>query len=431
MPPTAPIKEKATKRRVVRLAGLAIIIIIGIIILSAIFPAFYALFAPALFAPSATDHLNQGVALYEAGKYEQAVAEYTKAIELDPNLASAYYNRGLAYFKMKQYDLALADFNKATELNPNASAAWTGRGTALQGLGKYKEALEAYNKALEINPNDQSAKDNRDRLLAYIASLPITYNRGQFGLKTTTTEIQGDFKIVRTATCTTYGYPFDLKLYRAVLSGQTIYVGTAETTLHYEGDWSVAVTQTREGEKVDVITPSGHVSGNVKAVILGIWQAGTVKINGTVGPLLGLMIGPAELPPEGLTILVKVKYSRYDQEGKLIYTDTIDYPLMHPIWDIQMSFLDASYDSSPYVTGGKVPSIPTNIEEISKMDLDEFISLSGYKWTKIRFTGATTLETYFSGASAFLNPPMNPNSKSEYINGYAQFESNFIPGLWL
>jgi hypothetical protein len=373
-----------------------------------------------LFLPTdtATNHLSQGVTLYEAGKYEEAVAEYTKAIELDPKLATAYYGRGLAYFKMKQYDSALADFNKALELDPRSSAAWVGRGIALEGLGKYKEALEAYNKALELDPNDQTAKSNKDRLLAYLASLPIRYNRGQFGLKTTTTQT-GAFKITRTTTCTTYGYPFDLKLYRAVLSGQTIYIGTAETTLHYEGDWSVAVIRTEEGVKVDIVGPSsGHVSGNVKAVILGVWKEG----------YLGLTIWLAEMPPEARQpISVEVRYSSYDEEGNLMGTSTGYLLVMHPFYDITLSFLDASFGSSPYVTEGEVPRIPTNIEEISKMDLDEYLSLVGYKWTKIRFSGATALETYFSGASAFLNPPKYPDSKSEYINGYAQFESNFIP----
>jgi hypothetical protein len=162
---------------------------------------------------------------------------------------------------------------------------------------------------------------------------------------------------------------------------------------------------------------SGHVSGNVKAVILGVWKEGC----------LGLMIGPAEAPSEGLTIVVEVRSSYYDKEGKLILTNRYNLPIMHPFYDIQMSFLDASFGSSPYVTEGEVPRVPTNIEEISKMDLDEYLSLVGYKWTKIRFSGATALETYFSGASAFLNPPKYPDSKSEYINGYVQFESNFIP----
>jgi len=135
-----------------------------------------------LFLPTdtATNHLNQGVTLYEAGKYEEAVAEYTKAIELDPKLATAYYD--LAYFKMKQYDSALADFNKALELDPRSSTAWVGRGIALEWLGKYKEALEAYNKALELDPNYQTAKSNKDRLLAYLASLPYAIGRQQWSI---------------------------------------------------------------------------------------------------------------------------------------------------------------------------------------------------------------------------------------------------------
>jgi len=411
-----PVKKKAIK--IQKIVGVATGIIIFIMVLSVI---------PRLYLPNATYHLNQGNTFYNEGKYEQAVAEYSKAIELDPGLASAYHNRGLAYYKMEQYDLALADFNKTIELDPKMSTAWVGKGISLERLGKYKEALEAYNKALEVNPNDQSAKDNKDRLLAYIASLPITYNGGQFGLKTTTTQTLGELKIARTVTCTTYGYPFDLKLYRVVLSGQTIYVGMAETTLHYEGDWSVTATP-REVEgylvKIEVSPSSGHVSGNVKAVISGVWQGGTVTINGKVGPQLGLMILIREIPD--LQIWCEIKESWYRLDGTLELTITRDCALLNPFSDVITSFTDASLDSSPYLTEGKLPSIPTDIEEISKMELDEYLSLVGYKWTKIQFSSATTLDAYFSGAPASLNPPMNPDSKSEY-NGHVGFESNFIP----
>ena len=317
-----PFKVKGSPFKAIFLKEILPILIL--VVVAAVFithPQWFSV--PFLTTDTAANHLNQGVALYEAGEYEKAVAEYTKAIELDPKLASAYYNRGLAYFKMRQYDSALADFNKAIELDPRSSTAWVGRGIALEGLGKYKEALEAYNKSLEINPNDQRAKSNKDRLLAYLASLPITYNRGQFGLKTTTTQTLGSFKIERTATCTTYGYPFDLKLYRGVLGGQAIYIGSAETTLHYEGDWSVAVIGSEEGQKTEVLTPSGHISGNVKVAIMGVWKDGR----------LGLMISPAaELPAEGLTISVKVRTSWFDQEGKLIFTHTGDLPLIQHLF---------------------------------------------------------------------------------------------------
>jgi len=408
-PPTPPPKKEAAKLR--RVAAYAVGIVVCIMVVTAILSFLWR-------APSATDYLKQGVTLFEEGKYEQAIDEYTKAIELDPNLTDAYYNRGLAYLMTKQYDLALADFNKAIELDPKMSTAWSGRGMALAGLGRYKEALEAYDKALEINPNDQLAKESREGLLAYLASLPIIYGGGSLGLQARTTEIEGGgvYKIVRTATCTTYGHPFELKLYRVILDGQPIYFGTAETTLYYEGDWSVTVTQTSEGERIDVDPSSGHVSGEARVVIVGVWKEGT----------LGLVVLP--YPPESLQIWVKVKFSYYSPGGKLISTSTSDLPILHPFYDLQLSFLDASYYSSPYMFEGKLPSsIPTSMEEISQMRLDDVLSLLGYKWTKIRFPGATSLDVYFSGTLALPNPPANPNVKIEY-NGSANFESNFIPG---
>ena len=48
--------------------------------------------------------------------YQHAVADYTKAIELDPNLAEAYFNRGLALVRLKKTQDGIADLSKAGEL---------------------------------------------------------------------------------------------------------------------------------------------------------------------------------------------------------------------------------------------------------------------------------------------------------------------------
>ena len=58
-----------------------------------------------------------------------ALADYNKAIELDPDDAIVYNNRGLLYKAQKKEDLALADFNKAIELNPKYVTAYTNRGS--------------------------------------------------------------------------------------------------------------------------------------------------------------------------------------------------------------------------------------------------------------------------------------------------------------
>ncbi|MCU4139364.1 MAG: hypothetical protein MW690_001296 [Methanophagales archaeon] len=54
----------------------------------------------------------------ELNEYEQAIEDFSKAIELNPNYAGAYYNRGIAYAKLNQHERAIEDYNKAIELNP-------------------------------------------------------------------------------------------------------------------------------------------------------------------------------------------------------------------------------------------------------------------------------------------------------------------------
>ena len=50
---------------------------------------------------------------------DQALADFNRAIELDPNNAVFYLNRGAVYQRKKDADRALADYNHAIELNPS------------------------------------------------------------------------------------------------------------------------------------------------------------------------------------------------------------------------------------------------------------------------------------------------------------------------
>ena len=58
------------------------------------------------------------------------ISDYTKALESDPNNATAYFGRGTAHLKAFNFDSAIADFTKAIELNPNDASAYTNRGSA-------------------------------------------------------------------------------------------------------------------------------------------------------------------------------------------------------------------------------------------------------------------------------------------------------------
>ena len=112
---------------------------------------------------TAEKHFNQGQKLADEGRYDDAIVEFGKAIELDPNIelgpnyAAAYSKRGSAYTYEGQYDLAIADYNKAIELDPNIelgpdyAVAYYNRGSAYTYKRKYDLAIADFNKVIELS----------------------------------------------------------------------------------------------------------------------------------------------------------------------------------------------------------------------------------------------------------------------------------------
>ncbi len=90
--------------------------------------------------------------LYQ-GNYKQAIADYDKAIELDPSCATAYNNRGITYRKQGDYERAIVDHNKAIELEPDYATAYNNRGNVYYDQGNYEQAIANYNKAIELDPD--------------------------------------------------------------------------------------------------------------------------------------------------------------------------------------------------------------------------------------------------------------------------------------
>ena len=58
------------------------------------------------------------------------MADYDKAIELDPKYAAAYNNRGWVYYLKKDYARAIADYDRALQLDPNFALARNNRALA-------------------------------------------------------------------------------------------------------------------------------------------------------------------------------------------------------------------------------------------------------------------------------------------------------------
>jgi tetratricopeptide (TPR) repeat protein len=62
------------------------------------------------------DYFNRGLFYRANGNLDQAIADFSKSIEIDPNNSEAYRKRGAAYQDKSLLDLASADFNQADKL---------------------------------------------------------------------------------------------------------------------------------------------------------------------------------------------------------------------------------------------------------------------------------------------------------------------------
>ena len=109
----------------------------------------------------AMSYINRGNSKNELGQFAEAIKDYNKAIELNPNYAAAYSNRGNAKDNLGEPQAAIEDCNKAIELNPNSALAYNNRGNAKNKLGQHQAAIEDYTKAIELNPNEATAYNNR------------------------------------------------------------------------------------------------------------------------------------------------------------------------------------------------------------------------------------------------------------------------------
>jgi tetratricopeptide (TPR) repeat protein len=96
-----------------------------------------------------------------------ALADYNKAISINPKYANAYNNRGNLKNnnQLKDPQGALADYNKAISINPKFALAYNNRGLLkYEKLNDSQGALADYNQALSINPKDVLAYYNRGLL---------------------------------------------------------------------------------------------------------------------------------------------------------------------------------------------------------------------------------------------------------------------------
>ena len=95
-------------------------------------------------------YMNRGVAKGRIGHNEEAILDYSKAIELDSSDACSFRNRGAANARMKRFDYALADLDTAINLRSRFDEAYTARGVVKMQLQQYRSAIDDFYQAISM-----------------------------------------------------------------------------------------------------------------------------------------------------------------------------------------------------------------------------------------------------------------------------------------
>lgn len=145
----------------------------------------------------AQGYATHGQVLAKSGNNEEALAEFERALALDPYNVRALYGRGLirqtekehqqaiedftaanglspqkaepllaranSYFALDKAKEAVADLDEAVQADPNSALAWSSRGAAYERLGDKVNASASYSRALALRPRDESARSGLAR----------------------------------------------------------------------------------------------------------------------------------------------------------------------------------------------------------------------------------------------------------------------------
>lgn len=98
--------------------------------------------------------LTDGVALFEEGKYEAAIAEYEKVFKIEKDNTSALFEIGYAYYALKDYEKAIKYADKVIKQDKdNLLEAYNLKGNTLDDIGKPDKAIKVYEEGIKKFPD--------------------------------------------------------------------------------------------------------------------------------------------------------------------------------------------------------------------------------------------------------------------------------------
>jgi putative GTP pyrophosphokinase len=106
-------------------------------------------------------HKHRGMAYFSESRYEEAIADFGQALELNKNCYKSAYFRGVVRSVIGEYGAAISDFCLSLRINPYQFFALYRRAQAYWHLGDYPKALADCEEALKIEPGSREAMELR------------------------------------------------------------------------------------------------------------------------------------------------------------------------------------------------------------------------------------------------------------------------------
>jgi len=105
-------------------------------------------------------HLNQGMTYSAMKDWDNAIAEFTKATDVDRRYAAAYANRAVAYMQQRKYNKALDDLKQAESLSPDDRLVHYNYVALYSLQNQLDRALDSLDRALDLGFNNYDALRN-------------------------------------------------------------------------------------------------------------------------------------------------------------------------------------------------------------------------------------------------------------------------------
>ncbi|MDM3861716.1 MAG: tetratricopeptide repeat protein [Aphanizomenon gracile PMC644.10] len=103
------------------------------------------------FLKSDEDFILRGLERLKTGDYTGAITDFTKAIDINPNRADAYFFRGCVHSDERNYNNAIADYTKAIEVDTDYINAYLNRAYVYGFIGNERKAIDDYSYVIDHN----------------------------------------------------------------------------------------------------------------------------------------------------------------------------------------------------------------------------------------------------------------------------------------